>query len=51
MTDQELELIRIIRSSDNPADTLLYAMALIAKCLRDRELKTEQTPSRQELVT
>jgi hypothetical protein len=42
MTDQELELISTIRSSDNPTEALRYALMLLVT-FQDRASKEQDT--------
>lgn len=42
MTENELELIRIIRENDNPAEALMIATAIIIDFLKQHESSEEQ---------
>lgn len=45
MTENELELIRIIRENENPAETLMTATAIIIDYLKRHESSEAQAPA------
>ena len=45
MTDQEIELIKLIRENDNPEQALMTATVIILGFLKQHESSEEQAPA------